>query len=47
MKKEISSVKTGKKLSEELRCVLLIHLKSYSFLLVKTFDKTVLVEFAK
>ncbi|EPP33152.1 nef attachable domain protein [Chlamydia psittaci C6/98] len=31
VKKEISSVKTGKKLSEKLLCVLLIHLTEYIF----------------
>ena len=47
VKKEISSVKPGKKLSEKLPCVLFIHLTDYSFTLKKPFAKTVLAEFAK
>ena len=47
VKKAMSSVKTGKKLSEKLPCVLLIHLTDYSFTHKKPFAKTVLVEFAK
>ena len=47
VKKEVSSLKTGKKLSEKLLCVLLFHLMSYSFPLQKSLAKTVLVEFAK
>ena len=39
-------VKTGKKLSEELSCVLLIHPSSYSFPLNKPFTKAVLGELA-
>ena len=46
MKKEISSVKIGKKLSEKLLCVLLSHLKELQLSLKKSFAKTVLVEFA-
>ena len=40
-------LKTGKKLSERLLCVLLIPLTDYSFHLKKPFLKTVLEEFAK
>ena len=47
MKKEISSVKTGKKLSEILLCVLLIHFTELQFSLKKPFATSVLVEFVK
>ena len=40
-------LKTGKKLSEKLLCVLLIHLKELQLSLKTPFAKTVLVEFAK
>ncbi|EPL02996.1 hypothetical protein CP02DC14_1522, partial [Chlamydia psittaci 02DC14] len=40
-------LKTGKKLSEKLPCVLLIHLRELQLSLKKPFAKSVLVEFAK
>ena len=46
-KREYLPLKIGKKHSEKLLCVLLIHLKSYSFPLKQSFAKTVLGEFAK
>ena len=46
-KRKYLPLKTGKKLSEKLLCVLLFHLMSYSFPLQKSLAKTVLVEFAK
>ena len=47
MKKEYFQLKTGKKLSEKLLCVLLNHLTELQFPLMKPFVKTFLVEFAK
>ena len=47
MKKEISSGKTGKKLSEKLHSVLLIHLTELHISPQEIFAKTVLVEFSK
>ena len=47
VKKEISSVKTGKKLSEKLLCFVIIHLTELQLSRKKPFAKTVLVEFPK
>ena len=47
MKKKISSVKTGKKHSEKLPCVVLIHLTDLQLSVNNPFAKTVLVKFAK
>ena len=47
MKKEISSVKSVKKLSEKLLCVLLILPTELELALKKPFTKTVLVELEK
>ena len=46
-KRKYLRLKTGKKLSEKLLCVLLIHLRDLQFPLKKLFTKTLLVEFAK
>ena len=46
-KRKYHPLKTGKKLSEKLLCVLLIHAQSYSFPIKNPFAKTVLVEFTK
>ena len=45
-KRKYPKIKTEKKLSEKLLCVLLIHLREYSFPLKKPLAKPVLVEFA-
>ena len=47
MKKENPKIKTEKKLSEKLLCVLLIQSQIYSFPIKKTFAKSVLLEFGK
>ena len=47
VKKEISYLKTGKKLCEKLLCVLLIHLTELQVSLKEPFAKAVLVELAK
>ena len=47
VKKEISSVKNWKEISEKLLSVLLIHLTELQFPLKKPFDKTGLLLFAK
>ena len=46
-KRKYLPLKTGKKLSEKLLCVLLSNLTELQFPLKKTFAKTVVVEFAK
>ena len=46
-KREYLPLKTGKKFSKKLLCVLLIHLTQLQLPLKKPFDKTVLVEYLK
>ena len=45
VKTKYPPIKTGKKLSEKLLCVLLIHLTDLQLSPRKSFAKTVLVEF--
>ncbi|CCB90272.1 unknown protein [Waddlia chondrophila 2032/99] len=47
LKRKYLPFKTGRKLSEKLLCVLLIHLKRYIFPFKKPFAKAVVVELAK
>ena len=47
VKKKYRPLKTGKKLSEKLVCVLLIHVTEVQLFPQKPFTKTVLLEFAK